>query len=90
MPARVKSLVAELADPCLITTDEQGGQETVTLAHEKLIDAWEWLRRLVNENREAIALQNTIAEDARVWDTHGRDGELSIHGRAVGNVCAGS
>ena len=45
----------------------------MTLAHERLIDAWQWLRRLVNENREAIALQNEIADDAREWDANQRE-----------------
>ena len=71
--ARVQALVRELADARLITTDEQEGNETVTLAHERLIDAWDWLRRLVDENRDAIALQNEIAQDAQEWEQHKRD-----------------
>ncbi len=70
---RVHTLVRELADARLITTDEQNGKETVTLAHERMIDAWDWLRRLVDENREAIALQNEIAQDAEEWDKAGRE-----------------
>jgi WD40 repeat protein len=40
---------------------------TVTIAHEKLIDAWPWLRQLVDENREMISLQNQINDDAAAW-----------------------
>lgn len=71
--ARVQTLVRELADARLITTDEHEGKETVALAHERLIDAWKWLRQLVDENRDAIALQNEIAQDAQEWDTFKRD-----------------
>ncbi len=71
--ARVKTLITKLADARLITTDKQDGKETVTLAHERLIDAWDWLRRLVDENRDAIALQNEIAQDAQEWEQHKRD-----------------
>ncbi len=71
--AAVERVVQELANARLLTTDERDGKETVTLAHERLIDAWVWLRRLVDENRDAIALQNQIAEDAGEWDQHGRD-----------------
>lgn len=71
--SQVKRLVSELADARLVTTGEQGGQETVTLAHERLIDAWDWLHRLVNENREAIALQNELAQDAQEWEKQKRD-----------------
>ncbi|MBI4675618.1 MAG: NACHT domain-containing protein [Chloroflexi bacterium] len=70
---RVKTIVDKLATARLLTTDQAEHHETVTLAHEALIDAWAWLRRLVNENRDAIALQNEIAEDAQEWDTRARD-----------------
>ena len=39
----------------------------MTIAHEKLIDAWPWLRQLVDENREIIVLQNQISRDAQDW-----------------------
>ena len=64
-PADVKVVVQKLADARLITTDEQAGRDTVTISHEKLIDAWPWLKKLVHENREAIAFQNEIANDAK-------------------------
>ncbi len=67
--AQVHETLAKLADARLVTTDEK----TVTLAHERLIDAWGWLRKLVDENREAIALQNQIAQDALEWEQHKRD-----------------
>lgn len=65
----VKGVVQKLASARLITTDAT----TVTISHEKLIDAWPWLKRLVNENRDVIALQNEIAEDAKIWAEHGHD-----------------
>ncbi|OQY83690.1 MAG: hypothetical protein B6D41_16605 [Chloroflexi bacterium UTCFX4] len=78
--SRVQALVRELADARLITTDEQDGKETVTLAHERLIGAWDWLRKLVNENRDAIALQNEIAQDAQEWDKTGRSADYLYRG----------
>ena len=71
--AEVEAIVHKLADARLITTDEIAGENTVTLAHEKLLDAWTWLKRLVNENRETIAIQNEVAEDAKEWNEHKRD-----------------
>ncbi len=62
----VKTVVQKLASARLITTDAA----TVTISHEKLIDAWPWLKKLVNENRDVIALQNEIAEAAKEWDEH--------------------
>ncbi|HEX9074767.1 MAG TPA: ATP-binding protein, partial [Anaerolineae bacterium] len=73
--ASVENVVRKLADARLVTVDVRAQVtqvRTVTLAHERLIDAWPWLRKLVNENRESIALQNQIAEAAREWDQHGR------------------
>jgi ABC-type multidrug transport system fused ATPase/permease subunit len=58
-------------------------ETTVTIAHEKLIDAWPWLRQLVDENREVIALQNQIANDAKAW-AEGQDvGYLYRGGRLL-------
>ena len=82
--ALVAATVAELAEANarLVTTSGAGeagaeallaGKAMVTIAHEKLIDAWPWLRRLVDENRENIRLQNDIADAAREWYDHGRD-----------------
>ncbi|HKY52775.1 MAG TPA: ATP-binding protein, partial [Anaerolineales bacterium] len=63
-PEEVEVIVQKLATARLIITDEQAGKDTVTISHEKLIEAWPWLKKLVNENRDAIALQNEIASDA--------------------------
>ena len=65
----VKTVVQKLANARLITTDAV----TVTISHEKLIDAWPWLKKLVNENRDVIALKNEINADAKEWDEHNRD-----------------
>ncbi|MEP0807259.1 MAG: PD40 domain-containing protein [Chloroflexota bacterium] len=82
----VETVVQKLASARLITTDEQAGRDTVTISHEKLIEAWPWLKKLVNENRDAIALQNEIAEDAREWETHGRDGSYLYTGARLINA----
>jgi len=76
----VEAIVQKLADARLITTDEQTGKNTVTISHEKLIDAWPWLKKLVNENRDVIALQNQIATDAKEWDEHQRDNSYLYSG----------
>ncbi len=71
--AQVKNVITKLADARLVTTDKSDADETITLAHERLIDAWKWLRDLIDENREAIALQNQINDDAKEWEQQGRD-----------------
>jgi len=82
----VETIVRKLADARLITTDEQSGKEIVTLAHETLIDAWPWLKKLVNENRDVIALQNEIAADAKEWDEHNQDSSYLYTGARLINV----
>jgi WD40 repeat protein/transcriptional regulator with XRE-family HTH domain len=69
----VELVVQKLADARLITIDEQAGVDLVTISHEKLIEAWPWLKELVNENRDIIALQNEIARDAIEWYDAKRD-----------------
>jgi len=72
-PEEVEAIVRKLADARLVIIDEQAGRDIVTISHEKLIDSWPWLKKLVNENREAIALQNDIARDAKEWADNRRD-----------------
>jgi len=76
----LNSIVQKLADARLIITDEQAGVDTVMISHEKLIDAWPWLKKLINENRDVIALQNEIASDAKEWEEHKRDSSYLYSG----------
>ncbi len=71
--ADARAVIRKLADGRLISTDEQGGRDFVTLAHERLIESWPWLSRLIEENREAIAIRNQIGDDAAQWLARGRD-----------------
>ncbi|MFN8596132.1 MAG: hypothetical protein U0559_08110 [Anaerolineae bacterium] len=85
-PSQVTAVVGKLADARLIITDERDGHDIVTIAHEKLIDAWPWLRRLVNDNRDAIELQNQIAEDAVEWAKQQRDTSYLYVGARLANA----
>ncbi len=82
----VELVVQKLADARLIITDEQAGKDTVTISHEKLIDAWPWLKKLVTENRDVIALQNEIASDAKEWEDHRRDASYLYTGARLANA----
>jgi len=91
VPANTKAeeilaIVQKLADARLIITDEQAGKDTVTISHEKLIEAWPWLKKLVNENRDVIALQNEIAGDAKEWEDHRRDPSYLYTGARLSNA----
>ncbi len=77
----VEIIVRKLADARLIITNEQDGRDTVTISHEKLLDAWSWLKKLVIENGDVIALKNEISENAVEWDEeHQRDASYLYSG----------
>ncbi|MCP4419148.1 MAG: hypothetical protein GY805_21240 [Chloroflexi bacterium] len=64
-------------------TQAAPAQTTVILAHDRLIEAWPWLRQLVNENWEIIALQNQINNDAQAWTKEQDAGFLYRSGRLI-------
>ncbi len=81
---KVYSVIASMADARLLTTagshsPEAGGGgrpddgRTVTIAHEKLIEAWPWLRKIVEEKSEIIALQSSLNDNAAEWESSRRD-----------------
>jgi WD40 repeat protein len=91
IPANTKAqeiltIIHKLADARLIITDEHAGKDTVTIAHETLIDAWPWLKNLVNENRDVITLQNEITYNAKEWDKHNRDESYLYTGARLANA----
>lgn len=80
----VKAVVQKLADARLVTTEE--GSDRYTITHEKLIDAWPWLKKLINENRDAITLQNEIASAAKEWEENKRDASYLYSGGRLTNI----
>jgi WD40 repeat protein/energy-coupling factor transporter ATP-binding protein EcfA2 len=81
----VQEVIQKLSDARLITTDEEDSSK-YTLTHEKLITAWPWLEKLINENRDVIALQNDIASDAKEWDDHNGDESYLYTGARLANA----
>jgi WD40 repeat protein/energy-coupling factor transporter ATP-binding protein EcfA2 len=80
----VKAVMQKLADARLVTTEEDSDKYTIT--HEKLIDAWPWLKRLIDENRDTITLQNEIAADAKEWDEKKQDASYLYTGGRLFNI----
>jgi len=74
-PQAVDAVLQALADARLLTTSSpaNGDAGTVTVAHERLLSSWPWLEKLIDENREAIYLQNIVARDASEWAKNDRD-----------------
>lgn len=85
--AAFESVVRRLADARLVSTDEdKAAGRTITLAHEKLIEAWPWLKQLVSDNRNFIQMQNQILEDASEWEQHGKDKSYLYSGTRLASV----
>lgn len=83
-PVEIEALIRKLADARLLTTEERGDapgdDRTARLAHERLLESWPWLHRLVAENREAILLANQVNEDAQAWQKAAGDASYLYSG----------
>ncbi|MFE0515502.1 hypothetical protein [Streptomyces sp. NPDC058964] len=62
-------ILESMARARLVTVDG----EHVDLAHEALLTAWPRLRSWIEEDRQRLLLHRALAQDARSWETHGRD-----------------
>lgn len=60
----------------LVTGRSAEGVETVELAHEALINAWEKLRAWVEEDRAFLAWREVLRHDRDRWERGGRDRDL--------------
>ncbi|MFH9355134.1 trypsin-like peptidase domain-containing protein [Kitasatospora sp. NPDC017646] len=60
----------------LVTARSAEGLETVELAHEALINAWDTLRAWVEEDRSFLAWREVLRHDRERWEGSGRDREL--------------
>ena len=74
--AQVRSVIARFAsrEARLITvsSDGVGGQETVEVTHEALIDHWQVLRQWLDEGRDDLRFQRRLDDSARYWDIQKR------------------
>ncbi|MGV9271214.1 nSTAND1 domain-containing NTPase [Kitasatospora sp. NPDC003701] len=70
-------IARRLADERLLVTGRSAeGVETVELAHEALINAWEKLRAWVEEDRAFLAWREVLRHDRDRWERGGRDRDL--------------
>ncbi|MFF2902674.1 trypsin-like peptidase domain-containing protein [Streptomyces sp. NPDC057966] len=60
----------------LVTARNGEGLETVELAHEALINAWDRLQAWVEEDRSFLAWREVLRHDQKRWEDSGRDREL--------------
>ncbi len=73
-------LVQQLAGERLLTTGDEGGHETVELAHEALIQHWERLRTWVAEDRTFREWQERLRIAMGMWQASGQDEGALLRG----------
>ena len=70
-----RTIIAAIADAFvaarLLVVNEQGGERTIEVSHEALIERWPRLFIWLREARSDIILQRTISNDAREWQRRG-------------------
>lgn len=84
--AEVEKVIRSLTDDRLLTTSTSDDKNTVTLAHEKLITAWGWLKKLANEKRAVIEVNSEVLKDADNWNKNGRKDDYLYRGAQLANV----
>jgi serine/threonine protein kinase len=71
----VEDVIQHLAAMRLVVIDDgaEGGDRTVELVHESLIDRWPTLARWLDENHEDAAFLARLRGAAQEWQRNGRD-----------------
>nr|WP_273942342.1 helix-turn-helix domain-containing protein [Kutzneria chonburiensis] len=75
-PDHVESAVASLAAARLLTVDA----DTVTIAHEALLQAWPRLHDWIESDRSGLRLHQQLREAAETWDREQRHASLLYRG----------
>ncbi len=75
-PHGVRRVADALTEARLLTADE----ETITIAHEALIDSWPRLRQWIEAGRDDLRARQRISAAAQEWADQGRDPDLLYRG----------
>ncbi|MEU0947241.1 trypsin-like peptidase domain-containing protein [Streptomyces canus] len=74
-------IVQRLADRRLVVTaSDTGGEQTVEIAHEALIQEWERLREWVAADRKFRLWQERVRNAIRLWTAFGHDQAVLLRG----------
>jgi len=68
LPEEVRPLLERFVEARLLVSGTDGAEKVVEVAHERLFDSWEKLRRWINENTEALGLRRDIESAAHTWE----------------------
>jgi eukaryotic-like serine/threonine-protein kinase len=76
----VQRLIDELVQARLLVVQTGGGQATVEIVHESLINTWPTLKRWLEESGEDAAFVEQLRQAAKQWAQKGEDGDLLWRG----------
>jgi hypothetical protein len=68
LPKTIHPLLERFVAARLLVSGNEGTEDTIEVAHERLFDSWEQLRGWINEDLEAIRLRADVESAAHTWD----------------------
>jgi formylglycine-generating enzyme required for sulfatase activity len=71
-PSFAEVLLDRFVDRRLLVSGGEGGERTITVAHEALFRVWDTLRDWLLEDRKALMLRARIEDAAAEWDAENR------------------
>lgn len=75
----LSALIDAFVDARLLTTGRtDDGTNTLSVAHETLLERWERLRDWIARNRELLIIRQRVADAAARWETAGRPHDLRL------------
>jgi WD40 repeat protein/DNA-binding SARP family transcriptional activator len=86
--AAVDRVVATLIAVRLLTSDAEGGERSVEVSHEALIQGWPRLRDWVNEDRTGLQIHRRLTLAAGEWFRLGRDDDALYRGARLTEAAA--
>ncbi len=84
--AKLRPIVEFLVKRRLLSAEGEGETSSVSVAHEKLFNAWPVLARWIVENREDLRLLRQAVFEAREWQEHEYDTAYLWHAWHVGRL----
>ncbi len=78
--SEVQRLVDDLVQARLLVVQTSGGQATVEIVHESLINTWPTLKRWLEESGEDAAFIEQLRQAAKQWSSKGEDSDLLWRG----------
>lgn len=68
LPKTIHPLLERFVAARLLVSGNEGTEDTIEVAHERLFDSWEQLRGWINEDLEALRLRADVESAAHTWD----------------------